>query len=115
MKGEILGVLLDQDFGDRGIVVPFLGVEASTPYGPLKMADKIRSRIVPLFIVRRPDGIRHDLHLLPALEPPSGGSFGTELEASVRLCNDVIGEWIIKYPHQWMWLYPRWASTTGDR
>ncbi|MGC9373159.1 MAG: lysophospholipid acyltransferase family protein [Thermovirgaceae bacterium] len=114
-KGEILGVLLDQDFGDRGIVVPFLGVEASTPYGPLKMADKISSRIVPLFIVRRPDGIRHDLHLLPALEPPSGEDFATELEASVRLCNDVIGEWIMKYPHQWMWLYPRWASTTGDR
>ncbi len=114
-KGEILGVLLDQDFGDRGIVAPFLGVDASTPYGPLKMADKIRSRIVPLFIVRRTDGIRHDLHLLPALEPPSGEGFGADLEASVLLCNDVIGEWIVKYPHQWMWLYPRWASTTGDR
>ncbi|MFP4483044.1 MAG: lysophospholipid acyltransferase family protein [Thermovirgaceae bacterium] len=114
-KGEILGVLLDQDFGDRGIVAPFLGVEASTPYGPLKMADKIKSRIVPLFIIRKPDGTAHDLYLLPALEPPSGEDFGTELEASIRLCNDVIGEWIMKHPQQWMWLYPRWASTTGDR
>jgi KDO2-lipid IV(A) lauroyltransferase len=114
-KGEILGVLLDQDFGNRGIVVPFLGLEASTPYGPLKMADKLDSKIVPLFIIRRPDGIRHDLYLLPALQPPSKDAFGKELEASVKLCNDVIGEWIMKYPEQWMWLYPRWASTTGDR
>jgi KDO2-lipid IV(A) lauroyltransferase len=114
-KGEILGVLLDQDFRDRGIVAPFLGLEASTPYGPLKMADKIKSSIVPLFIVRRADGIHHDLYLLPALQPPSKDAFGNELEASVKLCNDVIGEWIMKYPGQWIWLYPRWASTTGDR
>jgi KDO2-lipid IV(A) lauroyltransferase len=55
------------------------------------------------------------LYLLPALHPPSEDAFGKELEASVKLCNDIIGEWILKYPEQWMWLYPRWASTTGDR
>ncbi len=114
-SGEILGVLLDQDFGSRGIVAPFLGIDASTPYGPLKMADKLKSRIVPLFIIRRPDGINHDLYLLPPLKPPSGESFGDDLEGSVRLCNDIISEWISRYPGQWMWLYPRWASTTGDR
>ena len=110
-RGELLGVLLDQDFRDKGIVVPFLGVDASTPYGPLKMADKLGSIIVPLFIIRRPDGLRHDLFFLEPLKPKSGDSFGEALLESTALCNEVISQWILKSPEQWMWLYDRWAST----
>ncbi len=111
-KGEILGVLLDQDFGDDGIVVPFMGVPASTPFGPVKMADRIGSAVVPLFIVRRPDGVRHDLYIEPALGEAGGAPFGEKVEASLELCNDTLGKWIARHPGQWMWLYPRWASTT---
>jgi len=114
-EGEILGVLLDQDFGDNGIVVPFMGVPASTPFGPVKMAHRIGSAVVPMFIVRRPDGIHHDLYILPALGDAGGEPFGKDVEASLTLCNDVLSEWIIRYPGHWMWLYPRWVSTTGDR
>ena len=111
-KGEILGVLLDQDFGDDGIVVPFMGVPASTPFGPVKMADRIGSAVVPLFIVRRPDGVRHDLYIEPALGEAGGAPFGEKVEASLELCNDTLGKWIARHHGQWMWLYPRWASTT---
>ncbi|HOG14746.1 MAG TPA: hypothetical protein PLY39_06280 [Synergistales bacterium] len=34
------------------------------------------------------------------------------MEASLELCNDTLGEWIARHPGQWMWLYPRWGSTT---
>jgi len=114
-KGEILGVLLDQDFRDKGLPVPFLGVPASTPFGPVKMAEKIGSRVVPLFIVRRPDRVNHDLYILPALEGKEGKPFGVDTEESLRQCNDVLGEWIERHPDHWMWLYSRWASTMGDR
>ncbi|NLO56287.1 MAG: lysophospholipid acyltransferase family protein [Thermovirga sp.] len=113
--GEVLGVLLDQDFGDDGMVVPFMGMPASTPFGPVKMADRLGSAVVPIFIIRRPDGVRHDLFIEPALEEAGGAPFGQDVEASLELCNDTLGEWIVRYPEQWMWLYPRWASTTGDR
>jgi Kdo2-lipid IVA lauroyltransferase/acyltransferase len=114
-EGEILGILLDQDFANNGIVIPFLGIPASTPFGPVKMAGKIGSSVVPTFIVRRKDGINHDLYILPALDEAGGKPFGEDVEASLGLCNDTLGEWIRKHPGQWMWLYPRWASTTGDR
>jgi len=114
-EGEILGILLDQDFADNGIVIPFLGIPASTPFGPVKMAGKIGSSVVPTFIVRRKDGINHDLYILPPLDFAGGKPFGEDVEASLKLCNDTLGEWIRKHPDQWMWLYPRWASTTGDR
>ncbi|MDD2517460.1 MAG: lysophospholipid acyltransferase family protein [Synergistales bacterium] len=113
--GEVLGVLLDQDFGDNGTVVPFMGIPASTPFGPVKMADRIGSSVVPMFIVRRPDGIHHDLYIQPPLGEAGGLPFGKDLEASLELCNDTLSEWITRYPGHWMWLYPRWASTTGDR
>ncbi|MDO9509267.1 MAG: lysophospholipid acyltransferase family protein [Thermovirgaceae bacterium] len=113
-EGQILGILLDQDFGENGIVVPFLGIPASTPFGPVKMAEKIGSAVVPTFIIRREDGVHHDLYILPALGEAGGLPFGKDVEASLGLCNDTLGEWIRRYPDQWMWLYPRWASTTGD-
>lgn len=111
--GKVLAVLLDQDAKDRGVIARFLGRPASTPYGPVKMSWKIGSPIVPVFSVRKEDKIHHDLFLLPALDiPPEGGE--ESLREAVQLCNDVLGEWIARFPEQWMWLYPRWKSTVGD-
>lgn len=114
-RGEILGILLDQDPRQRGLVAPFLGLPASTPYGPVKLAQKLEAAVVPLFIVRREDGTHHDLYLLPALEGEGGKRFGEDLERDVIRCNDLISDWIRKHPDHWLWLYPRWASTLGDR
>lgn len=113
-EGEILGVLLDQDPREKGMVVPFLGLPASTPYGPVKLAHRLGAAVVPLFIVRRPDGTGHDLHLLPELEGRDG-PFGEDLEADLTLCNDVLSRWIAEYPDHWLWLYPRWMSTLDRR
>lgn len=114
-EGNILGVLLDQDAKDKGIIAPFLGQPASTPYGPVKLAMKMRSPIVPLFIVRRKDNIHHDLYFLPSLEERVKDFYDRPIEENVRLCNDILSEWISRHPEQWLWLYPRWASTLGDR
>lgn len=114
-EGNILGVLLDQDAKDKGIIAPFLGQPASTPYGPVKLAMKMRSPIVPLFIVRRKDNTHHDLYFLPSLEEMVKDFYDRPIEENVRLCNDILSEWISRHPEQWLWLYPRWASTLGDR
>ena len=111
--GKVLAVLLDQDAKDRGVVARFLGRPASTPYGPVKMSWKIGSPIVPVFSVRKPGGVHHDLFLLPALDIPAE-SGEESLKEAVQDCNDVLGEWIARFPEQWMWLYPRWKSTVGD-
>jgi len=114
-EGNILGVLLDQDARDKGIIAPFLGHPASTPYGPIKMVQKRRSPIVPLFIIRRKDGVRHDLYFLPTLEETVEDFYDKPIEENVRICNDILSDWILRHPEQWLWLYPRWASTLGDR
>ena len=112
-NGEILGILIDQDVKEKGIIAPFLGLPASTPYGPVKMAHKLGSKILPVFIVRKDDLIHHEIHILPALEDPDGKPFGEDIDKAVAICNDVISRWIRMYPDHWLWLYPRWASTLG--
>ena len=112
--GKALAILLDQDAKQKGIVVPFMGRPASTPYGPVKMSWKLGAPIVPVFFIRREDGVTHDLTFLPPLELPSADGGEDAILASVKKCNDILGDWIARFPEQWMWLYPRWASTTGD-
>lgn len=114
-EGRILGILLDQDARDKGLVSPFLGAPASTPVGPVKLAHKLGASVVPLRMVRLPDGVHHRLTLFPALTDPEGRPFGEDPQASVDRCNEVLSLWIREHPDQWMWMYPRWATTLGDR
>ena len=116
-NGEVLCILLDQDAKDQGVIVPFLGLPASTPVGIAKLAARFGSAVVPIHIVRNPDGFTHTLILEPPLSDPSGAPFGENIETAVRICNDRISSWILEHPEQWLiWLYPRWASTVpGDR
>ena len=108
-SGEALAVLIDQDAKSHGVVAPFLGLPASTPYGPVKMAQRIGSAVLPVFMVRRGTGAFHDLNILPPL------AFLCEdnMEMNVTLCNNILSEWILKYPEQWLWVTDRWAWTLG--
>ncbi|MBQ9896807.1 MAG: hypothetical protein IJM40_05780, partial [Synergistaceae bacterium] len=37
-------------------------------------------------------------------------NFGQDINNSLDLCNNIIAEWIRKYPEQWMWNLDRWES-----
>ncbi len=107
-SGEALAILIDQDAKSHGLVVPFLGLPASTPYGPVKMARRLGSAILPVFAIRRGTGHLHDLNILPPLVLQEGEN----LEMDVTLCNNIISTWIMEYPGQWLWLTDRWAWTS---
>ena len=113
-RNEVLAVLLDQDARDAGIPSPFLGHLASTPTGPLKLANKIGSAILPAHITRDNGGTRMTLIIDPPLEGREGQPFGEDLKYAADKCNEVISGWIRENPEQWMWVYPRWESTLND-
>jgi len=114
-RGEVLAVLIDQDVREKGVFVPFLGLPASTPYGPAKIACKLESVILPCFMIRRGNSENHDLHILPSPWKSGRPEQHETMEHAMTLCNNVLSEWISRYPEQWMWLYPRWASTSGEQ
>lgn len=113
-SGEMLCILVDQDAKANGMVVPFLGLPASTPYGPVKIASKLGASVVPVFSVRRGNSDKFDLFFQPPLEMPHSPASEEDIKKAVESCNNVISDWIRQYPDQWMWLYPRWSSTLGD-
>lgn len=105
-RGEILGVLLDQEVGSAFVVAPFLGFDAYTPSGILKLASRHGIPVVPIFIVRdRSDPTRHRAYFLR----PRVFS-GESLEEQARWCNEVLSRWIRAFPEQWMWVSDRWEK-----
>ena len=112
--GKTVALVADQDAGERGVFVPFLGREASTFRGPARLA---LSQGVPLFFgaaVRV--GSDYGWVLEEIRRPPSGEDAELEytrrwvgrLEAQVRL-----------HPEQYFWFHRRWktrpvGTTSGE-
>jgi KDO2-lipid IV(A) lauroyltransferase len=114
-KNEVLAVLLDQDAKESGMLSPFLGHLASTPFGLIKIAYRYGVPILPAHITRDLDGLHMTTIIEPPLEGRDGRPFGEDIRYSVDRCNEVISGWIRANPEQWMWMYPRWESTLNDR
>jgi KDO2-lipid IV(A) lauroyltransferase len=114
-RNEALAVMLDQDAKDAGILSPFLGHLASTPIGPIKLAKKYGTPVVPAHVIRDPDGLHMTLKIEPPLQGRDGRPFGEDVSYAVDRCNEVISGWIRETPEQWLWMYPRWESTLNDR
>jgi KDO2-lipid IV(A) lauroyltransferase len=114
-RNEVLAVLLDQDAKSAGVLSPFLGTLASTPVGPVKLARKFGTPILPGHIVRDEDASHMTFVIEPPLRGIGGQPFGNDVQHAVDLCNEAISRWIRATPGQWLWMYPRWESTLNDR
>ena len=114
-KNEVLAVLLDQDAKESGVLSPFLGHLASTPTGAIKLARKFGTPILPAHITRDDDGTHMTFKINPPLEGRDGLPFGEDISHAADKCNEAISGWIREKPDQWIWMYPRWGSTLGDK
>ncbi len=110
-NGEDLIIFVDQKVNlSEGIMVRFFGKDTATiPLVPA-LSLKYGAPIVPMFIVRSEDRIRHRIIFLPELE------LNRDLHDQDRIIadgtqrqNDVIESMIRKYPQQWLWLHKKWS------
>lgn len=109
-KGRMLGLIADQDGGYDGIFVPFLGKMASTPAGPAYFARKFKAPIIPIFIVRNPDGYGHRAIVKdPIRYEVTGDQKADDYNVTLKMTQEV--EKIIKeYPDNWLWFQHRWNT-----
>lgn len=108
-RNEIVCLLGDQ-YATGGVKVDFFGHPAPTAAGPVVLSLRTGARIVPMFIVRRPDN-RYCLYIEPPfpreikpLEPEKD-----TLENMARLTG-LIESYVRRYPDQWAWLHRRWRK-----
>ncbi|HEX3019064.1 MAG TPA: lysophospholipid acyltransferase family protein [Chitinispirillaceae bacterium] len=106
-QGKTFGVLIDQDTKVESVFAPFLGHDASTPSGPVKLAMKFD---IPAFVVTtvRQKNNTHHVYISEQLKLTRTDDFESDLRVNVQKANDIICDTIRRYPSQWVWMHRRW-------
>ena len=114
-SGGVLGTLIDQAAiaGSAGSTasLPFMGREATFNLGPLRLARRAGAAVV-LTLFRR-EGRRHYLHFFPPLPPAPDRPEREDNLAKASQINAWLGDFIRRYPDQWMWGHRRWKTREG--
>ncbi|MGE5546916.1 MAG: lauroyl acyltransferase [Solirubrobacterales bacterium] len=107
-QGGHVGMLIDQKMND-GIPVPFLGRDAMTAPAVARFAVKFKCPVVPAK-VERLGGARFRLTIYPPVPlSDCGDPHADTLDLMTRL-NEMIGQWVLERPGQWLWLHKRWPE-----
>lgn len=108
-KGKILGFLADQDGGPKGAFIEFLNKPASTPMGAAVFAKKFNSPVLPMFIIRQPNG-RHKVLVFEAMKFVDTGDTDKDLFDFTVKMTKIIESIVKEYPTQWLWFQKRWNT-----
>jgi KDO2-lipid IV(A) lauroyltransferase len=109
-RGEVLGVLIDQDTSVDSVVVDFLGRPAKTAVGPVKIAARTGAAIVPMAMLMAEDG-RYRLEIGQEI---TIDGVDTSLVKDVERCSKAVESFIRAEPSQWVWMHKRWKSVVAD-
>jgi len=111
-SGGVLGTLIDQailtESPNSTTLTPFMGCEATFNLGPLRLARRAGAAII-LTLFRR-EGRTHFLHVLPPLPPAPERPEAEDHKAKAGQINAWLGEFIRRYPDQWLWGHRRWKA-----
>lgn len=99
-SGGMLGLLMDQHMS-HGAATTFFGHPALTATSAADLALRYGARIVPIYGVRREDGIGFDI-VTEAPIPPS------DPETMTQAINDSLERLTRRHMGQWFWIHRRW-------
>lgn len=113
-KNEVLALVGDRDFTERGIVLNFFGRPTFLPEGPAAFALKTQASIVPAFIVRNPDD-SFTLRFEKPLTVSAGSPRNKAIVEIITQYTSIFEEYIRAYPDQWymfrrFWITPHTES-----
>jgi len=98
--GGLLGILIDQH-QNGAPRLDFLGKPARTATSAAELALKYDCLLVPVYGLRRPDGISFELLVEPPIAPSTP-------EAMTQALNDSLAAQVRAHPGQWFWIHRRW-------
>jgi KDO2-lipid IV(A) lauroyltransferase len=104
-SGGYVGMLSDLNAHD-GVPLDFFGKPALTSLATAEMALKFSAPLVPVWAIRKPDGLNFEIVVeeeIPPTDPVTmTREFNARLEAMVRA-----------HMGQWFWIHRRWKDGTG--
>jgi KDO2-lipid IV(A) lauroyltransferase len=110
-RREILGLVVDWGYRSDGIPVQLFGAWTALPAGPALLAARSRTRILPIAIRRRPDGVFHvswsEPIVVASAEP-------AELQRVTQQIADALEANVGAAPEQWYSFKPIWPATAAE-
>ena len=111
-RGEVLGILVDQDTAVQGVWVPFFGRPAFTPRAPADLALRTGAPILVGTSHRagdRPgDGLVFEATEVPY--DPAPADREAEVVRITAACQAVMEDAIRRHPADWVWMHERWKT-----
>jgi len=102
-----LGILVDQDAGNKGMFVDFFGRKASASEGVALFSLRLNVPILPAYAVKK-DG-KFVFHIEPPVKV-KGNNLKEKIYNIMQFVYNRFEEWIKKYPHCYFWVHNRWKS-----
>lgn len=107
-EGGLLGVLVDQHAGDKGVWCPFFGRLASTSNLAPLLALRTGALLLPLGLYT--SGVaRWKAVLHPPIDPQEAGA-GGKIESLTATMNIQLADVIRESPQDWFWVHNRWKT-----
>jgi KDO2-lipid IV(A) lauroyltransferase len=108
-RGEFVGVLGDQDAGNKGQFVPFLGRPASVNRGPATLAVRAGCPLLMVFVTRQPD-YTHVMRIEPAIEVDPAWDEETAIRSLTEIHTARLEEAVRRDPAMYYWVHRRWKT-----
>lgn len=108
-NNELVFIPLDQNFGTGGVYVDFFKRQAATATGPVTLALRTKSQIIPMFIVRGPDNT-HKVIIESALDIEEKSDYNQTITFNIARLTKIIENYIRRYPAEWSWIHRRWKT-----
>lgn len=107
---QVIALVGDRDFNERGAVLDFFGKPAFFPEGPAAFALNTGAPIIPGYMIRNPDD-SFTLRFEKPLEFSLSGNKKEDIKQMISDYKSIIEGWIRRYPEQWymfrrFWLEP---------
>jgi Kdo2-lipid IVA lauroyltransferase/acyltransferase len=110
-RGEIVGIPLDQNAKrSEAVWVPFFGELAATPGGFDRLSMMAGSPVLPVFIVRQPDGRSHVIEMFEEIPQQRTGDRDADAMVNTARYQKAIEEMVRRYPEQWLWTHRRYRT-----
>ena len=107
LRGEAVGILMDQRSSKNSVAVDFMGHKAKTPIGPAYLAMKTGSPVVPVAIHRRGDDT-HVIEVGNEVEITRTGRDEDDILENTRRCSKAVEHFIRSHLDEWVWFHKRW-------
>lgn len=116
-NGETVGLLMDQNMTPpQGVFVSFFGVQACTASGIARVAIHTDAAVVPAFTIWDDVLRKYRIRFDPPLTLVRTGNAEADVVANTAMFNQVLEEYVRKYPDQWLWIHRRWKTRpTGEQ